>query len=371
MFGQQNGQTGQPGQSSQNGQSGAGNPAGQPQAGGRAGEQQQLADERQQMADDLARLEKQMQDQARQLAGNQQSASSKLRDAVSGAEQGDLENRIKRSADGIRRGVDPNSDANESAIAAGLGRLGDQIGQAQRAMGTQGQGNEEALNRVERLRSQMEALTRSGPGNAQNGQPGQRGQQNGGQPGQLGQNGQAGQQGGGGQQGGQPGGQQANGFQGGGNGAYGGYRGGDIGGPGGGRRYDPGYDIGGYPMPQGPERAPSPVNPADIARAYQDALRELNDLRQQVQGQPEPLADLQELIREMQRLDPSRFPGNPAMVEQLRTQVLASVDKLELQLRRDRDDKQPGQIRGGDSVPVPSGYQDAVAEYFRRLSKNQ
>ena len=88
-------------------------------------------------------------------------------------------------------------------------------------------------------------------------------------------------------------------------------------------------------------------------------------------GQPEPLADLQELIKQMERLDPSRFPGNPAMVEQLRTQVLASVDKLELQLRRDRDDKQPGQIRGGESAPVPSGYQDAVAEYFRRLSKNQ
>ena len=38
----------------------------------------------------------------------------------------------------------------------------------------------------------------------------------------------------------------------------------------------------------------------------------------------------------MERLDPSRFPGNPAMVEQLRTQVLASVDKLEPELRRDR-----------------------------------
>ena len=49
------------------------------------------------------------------------------------------------------------------AIAAGLGRLNDQIRQAQQALGNQGQGNnEEALNRVERLRSQMEALTRSG-----------------------------------------------------------------------------------------------------------------------------------------------------------------------------------------------------------------
>ena len=100
-------------------------------------------------------------------------------------------------------------------------------------------------------------------------------------------------------------------------------------------------------------------------------MRELNAIRQDVKGDPEPLADLQELIRQMERLDPSRFPGNPALVEQLRTQMLASVDKLELKLRRSADDKQTGQIRGGDSLPVPSGYQDAVAEYFRRLSKTQ
>ncbi len=38
------------------------------------------------------------------------------------------------------------------------------------------------------------------------------------------------------------------------------------------------------------------------------------------------------LIQEMQRLDPRRFPGNPALVEQLHAQVLNDVDKLELQL---------------------------------------
>ena len=88
-----------------------------------------------------------------------------------------------------------------------------------------------------------------------------------------------------------------------------------------------------------------------------------------MQGDPDTLRQVQELIREMQRLDPKRFPGNPELVEQLHTQVLNDVDKLELQLRRQADDKQSGQIHGGESLPVPSGYQDAVAEYFRRLSK--
>jgi len=44
------------------------------------------------------------------------------------------------------------------------------------------------------------------------------------------------------------------------------------------------------------------------------------------------------------------------------------VDTLELRLRRDVDDKKPGQIRGTDPTTVPPGYKDAVADYFRRLS---
>jgi hypothetical protein len=44
------------------------------------------------------------------------------------------------------------------------------------------------------------------------------------------------------------------------------------------------------------------------------------------------------------------------------------VDTLELQLRRNLDDKRPGQIRSADSLVVPPGYKDAVADYFRRLS---
>ena len=80
-------------------------------------------------------------------------------------------------------------------------------------------------------------------------------------------------------------------------------------------------------------------------------------------------ADVQELIREVQRLGPGNFPGDPALVDQLRTQLLANVDKLELQLRRDLDAQQSGQIRSGDSYRVPEGYQDPVAEYFRRLSE--
>ena len=111
----------------------------------------------------------------------------------------------------------------------------------------------------------------------------------------------------------------------------------------------------------------SPVPPQ---RAYDDSLRDLNQLRQAVREDPDMAKQVQELIQEMERLDPSRFPGNPALVEQLHSQVLADVDKLELQLRRQLDDKDAGQVRSGDTKTVPQGYEESVAEYYRRLSKN-
>jgi hypothetical protein len=96
----------------------------------------------------------------------------------------------------------------------------------------------------------------------------------------------------------------------------------------------------------------------------------LNQLRQLARNDPAALKEIQDLVKEMQRLDPSRFPGNPAMVEQLHTEVLSGVDKLELQLRRGADDP-AGQVRTSKPVTVPQGYQDAVADYYRRLSKGK
>jgi hypothetical protein len=97
-------------------------------------------------------------------------------------------------------------------------------------------------------------------------------------------------------------------------------------------------------------------------------LNELTQLRREVANDPELQRQIQQLITAMEHLDLRRFPGNPAMVEELHQRLLSGVDTLELQLRRNLDDKRPGQIRSADSLSVPTGYKDAVAEYFRRLS---
>jgi hypothetical protein len=109
-------------------------------------------------------------------------------------------------------------------------------------------------------------------------------------------------------------------------------------------------------------------NPADTERTYQQGVRELSQLRQMIQGDPQAAKEVQELTRQMQRLDPSRFPGNPAMVEQMHREMLSSIDRIELQLQRNGASTE---ARTGKPYAVPAGYQDSVAEYYRRLSKNQ
>jgi hypothetical protein len=111
--------------------------------------------------------------------------------------------------------------------------------------------------------------------------------------------------------------------------------------------------------------------PGDPEATYRQGLEELSKLHHLAQNDPTALKQIQDLVREMQRLDPKRFPGNPAMVEQLHAEVLSGVDKLELQLRHDSDDQTPGQVRTTKEPPVPPGYEEAVAEYFRRLGKGQ
>jgi len=279
-------------------------------------ERDRLAQERQRFSNDLSNLQRNLRDAARAMASSQPGVAQELRDALTEMDESDLDNRVQRTADWLRRGINPNS--NESEIAQGLEKLNQQLQQAQKKVdqGEPGQrgmeqgGEATALDQVERLRKQLEAVASS--------RDGQRG-------GQQGQSGDV---------------------------SYGGGNTGN-------NRY-------GQP---GQWSAPTDVsdNPADTKRTYWQSMRALNHLRQMVRNDPEAAKQVAELARQMQQLDPSRFPGNPAMVEQMHREVLSSVDRLELQLQRDAASIQ---ARTGKSYAVPSGYQESVAEYYKRLSKN-
>jgi hypothetical protein len=344
-----------------------------------------LAQERQQLSDDLSSLQKNLRDTARETAPSEPGVAQKVRDALTEMDESDLDNHVQRTADWLRSGIDPNSNGTESEIALGLQKLSQQLQQAQQGMGkdkpgtraTAGGDETAALDQIERLRSQIEAMASSRGGNQTNGQNGQGGSaQNGLRSGQQpGGNGQSGQQAGAlsrepGDRLGQRGGQ---GIQ----------RSGDLGGQsgqngevrsGGGRAADGtawnNINTGNNRYGQPVQRSDSPDGssyPVDTDQMYQLGMRDLSQLRHMVQGDPQAAKEVAELARQMQQLDPSRFPGNPAMVEQMHREVLSSVDRLELELQRDGASTE---ARTGKPYAVPAGYQDSVAEYYRRLSRN-
>jgi hypothetical protein len=384
------------------GLTGQGAASDQEQYQARVQQRNKLAEDRQQLSDDLSQLEKNLRNAARELAPSQPGAASKLRDALGGMDQSDLTNRTQRTADWLRRGINPNANGTEEGISKGLDQLSQQVHQAQQGLGPgkpgpnpgQGQapGGDQtaALDHVERFRDQIESLTGRGqnslsrqggqqPGQAQgrNGQPGQQQGQSG-QPGQGG--GQPGQRQGQWSSQGGPGAQIAEGNgsnQRGGNQVAQDNLSGDVGNwrSGGGavgtawNNINTGnnhFDRSGRPA--GPDNSPVPADPE---RTFQQGMAELNQLHHLAKNDPAALKQVEELAKAMQRLDPRRFPGNPLMVEQLHTEVLAGVDRLELQLRHDSDGQVPGEVRTTKESAIPPGYEEAVADYYRRLSKGQ
>ena len=370
----------------------------------RTRQRNQLAGQRQELSNGLSRLQQGVRDAARELASQQPGAAQKLRDALTEMDQADLDNHVQRTADWLRRGINPNSNGTEEQIAQGLTKLSQGLHAAEGEMGRgkPGQGHPgphaasgeqvAALGQVERLRSRIKALTgpRSGAGRQDAG-PGRgaQGQGSAGQQGRPGAQGSSGQRGGSQGQGSGSGNQAGDQWQaGGGAGQAAGTRSGpgtaggdgrrDSGGQGGEVRFGGGGAEGfvGGNINTGNNRygtsaqrqAPTDAsgNPADSERSYEQGVRDLNQLRQMVQGDPQAQKEVAELSRQMQQLDPKRFPGNPAMVERMHEEVLNAVDRLELQLQRDTAGSE---ARSGKPAAVPAGYQDAVAEYYRRLSK--
>ena len=360
-------------------------------------ERNQLAQERQQLSDSLSNLQKNIRNAAREMASNQPGAAQKLRDALTEMDDSDLDNRVQRTADWLRRGIDPNSNGAEGQIAQGLDRLSQQLGQAQKEVGQGKPGGQNgtdqgdqtaALDQVHRLREQIESmsLSHSNGKQGQGGQPGNHSQQQFNQSGQLSRNGQ------------QPG---TNGTPGSGqqpqfgpgstgpdrqtqNGAYGARLSGDLGNQDRGRlsgdirnggsvdgsvwnNINTGNNRYASGRPQQPAPPDASGNPNDTERTFQQEMRELNQLRHMVQSDPQTAKQVEELTRQMQRLDPSRFPGNPAIVEQMHKEVLSTVDRLELQLERIGVSSDARTTR---PYAIPAGYEDSVAEYYKRLGKN-
>ncbi len=332
----------------------------------------QLGAEKDQMAEQLKKLQKDMADASRSLAGAQNPVSTKLRDALAESQQRELELHMRQHAQWIRQGYGAQVWPRESSVTLGLNDLRDKLQQAQAAMGQPGQPSktpgagdkgdyEKALAQVESLRNKMQQMAQAQgrgkqAGKQQNGNGQQQPSQQSGQPGQS----QAGQsqsgQGQSGGQGQQPGQQPSqpgqNGSQSNGGGQPNGANGARNG------SYQP-YGGGG------------PVDPHNgqigMEQGYRESLRDLNQMRDFIRQHPELAGDYQQL---MHALNPV-FQNDGELSQRLSREVLPSMERLELELRRKVDEKNADQVRSAGAETIPPGYSDKVAEYFRKLSKGK
>ena len=115
------------------------------------------------------------------------------------------------------------------------------------------------------------------------------------------------------------------------------------------------------------------VRPEDFQNNYNQTIQTLRQLEQQAQGNdPAMVKDLQNLIRDMQRLNPNTYANDPLLAERIQGALMGGVQQVEMELRRKVEDANgTGSVRSAGGEKVPPGYQDKVAEYYRKLSSKK
>jgi hypothetical protein len=324
-------------------------------------------------------------------------------------QQAEIGTRMEVTQNALEQGMGQYAILREAPVTRALDQLHDELEALREEAGSQsaaGQNGDkedkseiamrQALNDTERVRRELEQLGRAAagqrggqqgnqqgrqgnqPGNQQQGgqqgqqgnQPGQQASNSGQQGGQQGQSGQQGQQGGqqgqqgqGGQQGGQQSAQGSPGPNGGGGGLNAGARGGAWDGRGawGGQWWDgtntgAAWDGNNQDKPQNPEQA------------YNDMMRDINRLRGAVADDKDLTREYLDLAQRAQQLDPKHWNNQGQLDSVVGSQVMSAVDQIELILRR-KLTANDGSVRSANPRNTPPGHADAVAEYYKRLSK--
>ena len=116
-----------------------------------------------------------------------------------------------------------------------------------------------------------------------------------------------------------------------------------------------------------------PVRAQDFQNSYAQTLQTLRQLEQQAQGNdPAMVKDLESLIRDMQRLNPNTYANDPLLAARIQSTLMGGIEQVEMELRRKVEDANgTGSVRSPGGESVPQGYQDKVADYYRKLSKGK
>jgi hypothetical protein len=285
------------------------------------GQERAIASEKEQLGEQLQRLEKQMQQQEQGLAATQPDAASKMRKALSDAEQKELALRMQKEAEWLRKGYGDRNAGMEDSVTAGVQELSRDLRDVQQAVRSQQPGQDGRNSKANDTLAQVESLRQM----LQSAQQARSGQQSG-----------NGEQGSGSQQGAnQQGGTQAGG------------------------EAQRGGEQGSYSMFGG-------ANPGIDRSRLDNAIHQLYALRNQIGGKDRALYNyIDGTLGYLRDLN-----ANPKVLQTtIGDDTVASLERLEVELSRRAGEQSSLGARTGARENAPEKYQDAVAEYFKKLSQ--
>jgi hypothetical protein len=333
-----------------------------PNSGERREQAQRVNARKSDLEERLNALEQQLDRAARDASSTETEASRKMAEAAGSIRDNRLGDKLRYSQNLVNRGSPPQSvNAAENDIAGGIEEMRERL---QEAAGAIGQGDENAdrmenaLERARRLARAAESLqerTRErAERQSEQGQPGEEGQQGQGQQGQGGESGQ---------------GQQAEGSQGGqGSGGGGGDANGAAnGGPGG---DNPGGSYGGGGLGWGRDWRLSDEDVRQLRGEVRQWTGEARELRGELAAEQVDPGDLDEILNALRQLDDSRVYQNVSELQRLQSIVAEGLKRFEFGLRRQSEaDANTIVLSGSDEVPEE--FRQLVQEYYRSLARTQ
>jgi hypothetical protein len=316
---------------------------------------EELAERKYDLQQELEALEEDIQRVAQQFREQTPDASAELNQALADLQAVQTSARLGYGGDAILRGAGAQVSATDAVTTSALRDLQRNTEEALAMANAEAVAGEriepdpnaELRAEIQNLRRQLTELAQGGqqPGQAQQGQPGQQGQ------GQQAGQGQAQANAAGGNQAGGQVGDRAGGFGPGGSGNFYDWRRGGI--------WDP-RNRGLWDNPDAIDQARQQLN---------DASRELLTLGTELRDQGLTDEELR-AVRELGDALRGSITGNPELIEQEFQQLVNLAEQLELKLAAGGDAAERAAVRAQAPTQVAPGFEDAVAGYYRRLSRS-
>jgi len=116
------------------------------------------------------------------------------------------------------------------------------------------------------------------------------------------------------------------------------------------------------------QTGPVTPSPAQAEATYGELMRDLSRLRAAVADDKDATREYNQIVQQVGQLDPKRWATNGQLSQVIGAQLANAIDEVELLLRR-KLEATDGSVRSANPRNTPPGYANAVAEYYKKLSK--